>query len=452
MQRRSFQPEQSPRRSFSSQVPRQPGGIQEGREQRSFFRGPDAGQVETRGRTETFREFERQSRQGPRQRDFQSDVRSEREASETFRGRRAESDGERGRSWREEVFGDNRRAGDLSRDEGNPNRFDRDRTEPDQSDRDRPEREQAEREQRERDRSDRDRPGQEQANREQVERDRSDQDDFRRDRTDNWWNDSRGYRGDDWRRTAERIRRDWRRRDRQDLPFRFGWWANHRLDRWPVYSPWRHSWWRGRPYYWWGWTPALRLTDWLVFGWDRPYYWEYGPGGNIYYRNNYVYYDDRQYLPVDDYYQQVHNLAHSVPAIDDSDVERMDWTPLGVFAAIRDDEDEPVTIQLAVNRSGVLSGTYYNPLNGHVHPLQGMVDERTQRAAWAFSDGEHPDVVFETSIYNLTKSETSMMVHFGPQADDAEVWRLVRLESPAGTSEELPLSEPVERSTRRSLP
>jgi hypothetical protein len=102
-----------------------------------------------------------------------------------------------------------------------------------------------------------------------------------------------------------------------------------------------------------------------------------------------------------------------------------------VFAVTRDGREQPQrTIQLAVNKEGVLAGTYHNAENGHVHPITGMVDNRTQRAAWAFADGEHPKIVFETSIFNLTKPESTIMVHFGPGADEAETWHVVRLEQP----------------------
>jgi hypothetical protein len=120
-----------------------------------------------------------------------------------------------------------------------------------------------------------------------------------------------------------------------------------------------------------------------------------------------------------------------VPVVDERQAEQMEWTPLGVFALIREDESASRrALQIAVNRDGLLTGTYYNQENGHVHPVTGRVDERTQRAAWKFADGEHEDVVFETSIYNLTEPETTMMVHFGPDAGEPQVWRLVRLEQP----------------------
>jgi hypothetical protein len=246
---------------------------------------------------------------------------------------------------------------------------------------------------------------------------------------------------DGWSRAASRIRNDWSRRDRNDLPFRFGWWNNYRNDRWPVYSPWAFSRWRNQPYYWWGWTPATQLTTWFAFDGNRPRYWAYGPGANIYYQGDYVFYDGEQYLPVNDYYQRIYDLAHSVPSIDAQAAENIDWAPLGVFALTRGSEyiSEPQrTLQIAVNRQGVLTGTYYNAENGHVHPVAGMVDNRTQRAAWAFADGEHAKIVFETSVFNFTKPDATMMVHFGPATAETEVWRMVRLESPeaenAGTS------------------
>jgi hypothetical protein len=315
----------------------------------------------------------------------------------------------------------------ITRDRINRDRLDRDAITRDRIDRDRLDRETLRRDTLDRDRSDRDNIARDrdQFNRDNLNRDRLDRDRFDRDRFDR--------NRDDFSRTASRIRDDWSRRDRDDLPFRSDWWNSNRNDRWPAWGPWGYSSWYDRPYYWWGWTPATNLATWLVFGWDRPGYWTYGPGRNIYYQDNYVYYDGVRYLPVDDYYQQVYDLAHSVPKIDPSDAEKMDWAPLGVFAAIpsgASSDGSERTLQLAVNKNGVISGTYYNAQNGIVHPVAGMVNDRTQRAAWAYADGEHPEIIFETSIFNLTKSESTMMVHFGPQADETEVWRLVRLERP----------------------
>ena len=209
----------------------------------------------------------------------------------------------------------------------------------------------------------------------------------------------------DWDRLGRDIRRNWwRGSDWNDAPFRYGWWNSYSGAGWPAYSPWRYSRWSNRPYYWWGYTPATALSNWLVFGWDRPRYWAYGPGRNIYYQDGYVYYDNRRTIATNDYYQDMYELAHSVPNISEEEAQHMDWKPLGVFALARQNESQGQSqraLQLAVNKDGVLTGTYYNRENGHVHPVSGMVDDRTQRAAWAFADGEHDDVVFETAFYNL---------------------------------------------------
>ena len=232
---------------------------------------------------------------------------------------------------------------------------------------------------------------------------------------------------------ADRIRRDFAGFDRRDLPFRYGWWDAYGLAGYPIYSPWRYSRWRDRPYYWWGWSSPRGLTDWLVYGFDRPAYWNYGPDGNIWYDNGYVYYDGRRQWSADEYYRHLDNLATDLPNIDQAAAEKMDWKPLGVFAVRRENEtDSTRTMQLTVNRDGLITGTYFIQPKKQARPLKGKVDETSQRATWTFADGEKgkDDVIFETSIFNLTKPSTNVMVHFGPRERDAEVWQLIRLEQP----------------------
>jgi hypothetical protein len=169
-----------------------------------------------------------------------------------------------------------------------------------------------------------------------------------------------------------------------------------------------------------------------VYGFDRPAYWNYGQGGNIYYDNDYVYYDGRRTMPADRYYEYLDDLARDVPNISDADAQKMDWKPLGVFAVRRENEtDSSRTLQLAVNRDGVITGTYFIQDKKEARPVVGRVDERTQRATWRFADTKgKDDIIFETSIYNLTQPTANVMVHFGPKPSDAEVWQLVRLEQP----------------------
>ena len=69
--------------------------------------------------------------------------------------------------------------------------------------------------------------------------------------------------------------------------------------------------------------------------------------------------------------------------------------------------------QLAVNKAGTIRGNYYNVLSDITQPVYGSVDKKTQRAAWTVGDRKEP--VYEVGFANLTKSETTMMVHFGKE-------------------------------------
>jgi hypothetical protein len=267
--------------------------------------------------------------------------------------------------------------------------------------------------------------------------------DFRQRFTDR---DQSDRNGENFRRNADSIRSDFRDRDRDDLPFRFGWWDNRGFDRWV--GPWGCTWWRDRPWYWWCRTTAPGLDAWLIFGWDSPYYWDYGPNGYIYYEDNQFYENSQPYLAADAYYQQVFNLAHSGPPISPDDAAKIEWMPLGVFAVTSEGkQEEDRLIQLNVSRQGVLSGVCVNKATDDAYPLQGMVDPKTHRCAWYFADGSNDRMIFETSSDNLTEPQSTVMLHFGP--GDVSVWQLVRIERPEAPqlSEPQGQAEPTPRQT-----
>jgi hypothetical protein len=270
------------------------------------------------------------------------------------------------------------------------------------------------------------------------------EDDFRKRFTDS---DQFDRNGENFRRNADSIRRDFGDRDRDDLPFRLGWWDNRGFDRWV--GPWECTWWRDRPWYWWCWTTAPGLDAWLTYGWDRPCYWDYGPNGYIYYQENQFYENGQPYLAADAYYQQVYDLAHCAPANNPDDAAKIAWMPLGVFAVTSEGkQEEDRLIQLNVSRQGVLSGVCVNKATDDAYPLQGMVDPKTHRCAWYFADGSNDRMIFETSIDNLTEPQSTVMLHFGP--GDVSVWQLVRIERPEARQ----LSEPQGQaeSTPRQTP
>ena len=157
----------------------------------------------------------------------------------------------------------------------------------------------------------------------------------------------------------------------------------------------------------------------------KPYSYDYGT--NVVYRDNYVYINDQQYATPADYYQQAETISESIPV--DVQPEQVEWMPLGVFAlAEQDANDSGMMLQLAVSKEGIIAGTFYNDVTGSDRPVEGMVDQKSQRAAWRFADGDNTDVVMETGIYNLTEDEATALVHFGP--DDSQTWLMVRLEQP----------------------
>ena len=158
--------------------------------------------------------------------------------------------------------------------------------------------------------------------------------------------------------------------------------------------------------------------------WDSPAYYDYGEG--IYYEDEQVYMNGKPVASADEYYQQASDLAKSAPPAQESETE---WLPLGVFAISRDQAtDSNVVLQLAVEKDGVIAGTYYNTTTDIARPVKGKVDKKTQRAAWTFDDGKNTDIIMETGIFNLTQDQTEALVHFGNEK--TQQWLLVRLDQP----------------------
>ena len=104
-----------------------------------------------------------------------------------------------------------------------------------------------------------------------------------------------------------------------------------------------------------------------------------------------------------------------------------DWLPLGVFGLSNQSTGEPTTfVQLAVNKDGVIAGTYSNSVTNEALPVTGAIDPNTQRAAWFIGDDRN--TVFDTGAYNLSQPETQVLVHFG--LTNQQVWLMVRMPEP----------------------
>jgi hypothetical protein len=175
------------------------------------------------------------------------------------------------------------------------------------------------------------------------------------------------------------------------------------------------------------WTACTWATAAAYCGYAElpPVYYDYG--NNVVYEENNVYVNGESAGTAEEYYGQAASLA-TTGAKAEAPSEG-DWLPLGVFALAKPGETKSVvTIQLAVNKQGVLRGNYTDTETNKTQTIQGSVDKKTQRVA--FTVGDNTANVVETGLYNLTKDEAPCLIHFG--SDRTEQWLLVRLTKPEG--------------------
>jgi len=185
-----------------------------------------------------------------------------------------------------------------------------------------------------------------------------------------------------------------------------------------------------------GWT-AARI--WSAPGWGavasygsypaEPAYYDYGE--SVVYSGDTVTLNGETEIPAEQYAQQATDLAEVGKATPD-EPKPDDFELLGVFAMVQDGEEKSTNIfQLAVNKDGLIRGNYYNALTDTTEPVYGSVDKKTQRAAWTVANRKSP--VYEAGIANLTKDETTMLVHFSK--DNRQQFMLIRIQQPEGEQE-----------------
>lgn len=151
----------------------------------------------------------------------------------------------------------------------------------------------------------------------------------------------------------------------------------------------------------------------------------YGYGTTIVYQGDNVYVNGEQQATAQQYTQQAAAIANT--GRDSHPPDDTVWHSLGVFAIVQGDEkDSNNVFQLAVDDGGTIRGNYCDGIMDTTTPVYGSVDKKTQRAAWTV--GNNKDTVFEGGIYNLTKNEAPILVHFGKEK--SQQWMLVRLKNP----------------------
>jgi hypothetical protein len=212
--------------------------------------------------------------------------------------------------------------------------------------------------------------------------------------------------------------------DRYASAYNNGAYRKGAIGGYPYYNSWNN---RGAYY---GWRPVTSAAFGTFMGaaWvsAQPRYYAYGSGGNVYYENNVVYVDGQATGAPAEYAAQSTALVASAPAA----VADTEWLPLGTFALTREGvNDSQAMLELAVNKQGVLAGTYYNETTQVSRSLKGMLDKDSQRAAIGFADGKNTDVILETGIQNLTQDEAPALLHQGKDRSGPVL--LVRLQPPA---------------------
>jgi hypothetical protein len=205
------------------------------------------------------------------------------------------------------------------------------------------------------------------------------------------------------------VRRSWA----HTSYFTPGWYRNYpgawRAARWAVASLWA--------------APAYATVASYCALPETPIYYDYG--NSVVVRDDAIYVDGEQTVSVERYAEQATNLADSGREAEPKETD--EWQPLGVFAIVQGDEKSSNQVfQLAVNKDRVIRGNYYDAVADTVLPVTGKVGRKTERAVWSI--GKNKDTVYEAGLANLSRKETTMLVHFGKKR--TQQWALVRLEEP----------------------
>ncbi|MEX2188337.1 MAG: hypothetical protein WD875_16135 [Pirellulales bacterium] len=156
---------------------------------------------------------------------------------------------------------------------------------------------------------------------------------------------------------------------------------------------------------------------------SEPDYYDYGT--TTVYEGDSVYVNGDNVATQEQYATQATEIAAAADTASPAAADEA--MPLGVFGMVQGDETTATQfVQLAVNKQGVISGEYYNATTDQTEKLAGTVDKQTQRAAWTVADRK--TTVYEAGIANLTKEETTMLIHYGKSK--TQQWILVRIPEP----------------------
>lgn len=198
--------------------------------------------------------------------------------------------------------------------------------------------------------------------------------------------------------------------------------ANHRFN--PGYN--RLGWNNG-----WGTAGWAATAAWAglaagVGGYPAYYYDDYGSYTSLPPQDAYTYSPPQQNINVNvqplpqqqpQYSVGYQQQAAAPPAVT---ADQGEWLPLGLFAIGSSAETAPysnMVMQLAMNKKGYISGTFYNAATDQTKPIEGSVNKETQEAIWKMSDSPGSPVA-RTGLYNLTQDVAPLVVYFPSDGAD----------------------------------
>ena len=197
--------------------------------------------------------------------------------------------------------------------------------------------------------------------------------------------------------------------------FNRAWYARYPLAWYPA------GWGVGAPWLYTTWDSLAAFTSYP----ETLMYYDYGT--SVVYQGDQVYINGDSVGTQEQYAKQASQIAE---AGKNAQVSKDDtWLSLGVFAILDADEtDTKYVVQLAINKVGVLRGNLVNTATSETTPIYGSVGTKSERAAWIVGDAKTP--VYEVGIANLTRNETTMLLHISK--GNSRQYTLVRLEQPEG--------------------
>lgn len=197
-----------------------------------------------------------------------------------------------------------------------------------------------------------------------------------------------------------------------------GWYGEHFNAWWPG------GWWGG---FGWGMAATLAWSDLAAWGGYATAPVAYNYGSNVVYDDEGVSVQGTSAGSAEDYAAQAASLADQGAGGTVGNDDQ--WRPLGVYALARKEETNPSTfVSLAIDKQGLLRGTYYDAVSDTTQNVSGKVDKKTQRAAWTIVDKKTP--VYEAGLSNLTQKQTTVLMHLANGT--VEQMLLVRVDDAKG--------------------